>query len=145
MIIFKIDNIFNQNTQAIINPVNINWIMWWWLAKDFKDEFPKNYLYYKYKCINKQFSIWDLLLFKEKWKIIINFPTKKNYWENSRLEYITLWLETLKKKLKQYNIESVAIPKLWSWLWWLNWEIVKEEIIKQLNDLVDIEIVILEY
>lgn len=137
-------NIFEQRTEAIVNPVNCVWIMGKWLALEFKNKFPKNYLYYRKKCLNLEFFIGDILIYKENNYTILNFPTKIHWKDSSKLEYIDKGLDKLKEIIISNDIKSISMPKIWCWLWWLDWNIVKNLIINKLSDLDNIDIIVLE-
>lgn len=140
-------DIFKSHALALVNPVNINGIMGKGLALQFKLEYPENYKAYVNACKTNQINIGKLFVFKEinhkGEKIIINFPTKKNWYEPSKYEYIEKGLNDLLNIIEKYNIESIAIPALGCGLGGLDWEIVKNMIEEKLS-YVDTEIYIYE-
>ena len=72
-IIIKKENIFNQDVQAIVNPVNCIGASGAGLAKDFKTLFPDNYKKYHSYCSNKLLKVGKVLVYKlnpEKYKIM---------------------------------------------------------------------------
>ncbi len=130
MLKFTHGNIFESEATAIVNPVNTDGIMGKGLAYQFKKLFPNNFKIYEEKCKNKNFKIGNLLLTKENEKIIINFPTKTTWKENSKLEYITEGLKELEKIILENNISSIAIPPLGAGNGKLDWNLVKKELEK---------------
>lgn len=140
-------NIFNLNTEAVINTVNCVGVMGKGLALQFKQKFPENFKVYKKKCINGEINIGKMFIFNNglinKPKFIINFPTKKHWREKSQLAYIEKGLQDLKKVIIDYKIKSISIPPLGCGLGGLKWKDVKNLIIESLSDL-DICIVLYE-
>lgn len=53
---------------------------------------------------------------------IINFPTKRHWKENSRLQYVEQGLEDLVSEVRRLNLESMAIPPLGCGNGGLSWE-----------------------
>lgn len=138
-------NIFDSDTQALVNPVNIEGIMGKGLAYQFKIKYPLNFKNYVEKCKSFEFDIGtDLVYIKEKNKIIINFPTKRSWKENSKIEYIQIGLQKLKELIEKENIESISIPPLGAGNGKLDWLLVKNEIIKFDKELNNIKVVIYE-
>jgi len=76
-------------------------------------------------------------------KFIVNFPTKQHWRVPSEISYIQDGLVALKKAIKEYDIQSIAIPPLGCGLGGLDWNVVKPMIIEALQDL-DINIDIYE-
>lgn len=123
-------NIFDTDTQALVNPVNTEGIMGKGLAYQFKVKYPLNFKKYVENCQNKTFDIGtDLIYIKEKEKIIINFPTKRTWKENSKIEYIIIGLLKLEELIIKENITSISIPPLGAGNGKLDWELVKKQII----------------
>lgn len=135
MINFKVGNIFNSKAEAIINTVNCEGKMGKGLAFQFKKKYPVMEKSYVETCKNGLLSPGKLHIFFENDKYIINFPTKNKWRENSKLIYITDGLKELKKELISRNISSVAIPPLGSGNGGLDWNKVKLEIIRELEDI----------
>lgn len=71
--------------------------------------------------------------FKEKNKIIINFPTKNNWRNPSKIEYIKDGLISLIKLIKNLNLKSIAIPMLGCGNGGLDWKEVNTLIINTLT------------
>lgn len=131
MIEYKNGDIFESEARALINPVNTDGIMGKGLAYQFKKKFPQNFIMYSEKCSDGSFNIGTPLIWTdENNKIIINFPTKKSWKENSKIEYIQVGLKKLAELLIELNIKSVAIPPIGAGNGKLDWEIVLKEIKK---------------
>lgn len=110
---------------AFINPVNCKGVMGSGLAKEVKRLFPNVFKVYREKCLANEFNIGTIqfvLTGQVLVKYIINFPTKYNWNQPSKLEYIETGLINLQKELQNYNdINNILIPKLGCGLGGLNW------------------------
>jgi len=115
-------DIFTSPCDFLINPVNTVGIMGKGLALEFKKRFPNNFIYYQACCENSSLTIGKLLIVPENDKIIINFPTKAHWRDNSELNYIILGLEKLKIAIQRYDITSIAFPKIGCGLGNLDWK-----------------------
>ncbi len=148
MITFKTGNILKDKSEAIVNTVNCVGVMGKGLALQFKKAYPHNFKKYKSAC-NKglvtpgqMFITESKDMFTSQW--IINFPTKKHWKGNSKIEYIDNGLKDLVNNIKDLQIKSIAIPPLGSGLGGLEWNIVKGKILEAVNDLTNVEIHIYE-
>lgn len=134
MIKFKQGNIFDSEAKILVNPVNTDGVMGKGLAYQFKKNFPKNFENYYEKCKNKELDVGNKMIYTfEKEKIIVNFPTKKKWRENSKIEYIIVGLKMLKELMIEEDIKSIAIPPLGAGNGKLNWDLVKEKICEFAN------------
>lgn len=109
------EDIFNMETEAIVNPVNCVGVMGAGLALQFKIKYPENFINYKKSCYNGNIKPGSLTLFstgKEYPKYIINFPTKRHWSDKSRIDDINIGLETLNKIIDIKQIKSISIPHL---------------------------------
>lgn len=140
-IMFSIENkqgdIFNSTCEALVNPVNCNGVAGKGLAFYFRLNFPDNFTYYKDICKSHKLFPGKVLLYyyennKDNKKYIVNFPTKLNWWEPSKYEYIEKGMEDLIFNIVKYNISSIAIPALGCGLGSLSWETVRPIIIDKL-------------
>lgn len=114
-------NIFNSSCEFLVNPVNCVGVMGKGLALEFKNKYPLNFEIYKKACDNTSFNIGNLLIVPVDNKFIVNFPTKKHWRNKSDLEFIKIGLEELKVAIKDFNIKSIALPKLGCGLGGLDW------------------------
>ncbi|MGL5934717.1 MAG: macro domain-containing protein [Cetobacterium sp.] len=129
MIKFIQGNIFDSEAEMLVNPVNTDGIMGKGLAYQFKKKYPNNFKNYYEKCRTKELDIGNSMVYsRENNKIIVNFPTKTSWRENSRIEYITIGLNKLKELMLKEQIKSVALPPLGAGNGKLDWNKVKGEI-----------------
>jgi len=84
----------------------------------------------------------DQLLRPTKW--IINFPTKKNWFQPSKLEWIDEGLVDLKRVIVENHIRSIALPPLGSGNGGLNWKEVRVRIEAAFDELQDVRAIIYE-
>ena len=138
MIRFVEGNIFDAQTDAIVNPVNLVGVMGKGLALQFKERFSKNFLCYKEACKNGTIGIGKSLVIADSRDdnnvLIINFPTKIHWRNPSQYEYIEQGLDNLIDIIHQYDIKSIAIPPLGAGNGALDWEKVRGIIVSRLSD-----------
>ncbi|GAA4380510.1 macro domain-containing protein [Nocardioides caricicola] len=133
---------------ALVNTVNCVGVMGKGIALQFKRRFPAVFKEYAAACRDGRVEVGHMhvvptgLLDGPQW--VINFPTKKHWRSPSRLEYIRTGLDDLKRTLKEYGIESVAIPPLGAGNGGLDWADVEPLIVQSLGDLTDVRVVLYE-
>jgi hypothetical protein len=109
-------NLLDAPVEALVNTVNENGVMGKGIALQFKEAFPENTKAYEQACkreevrVGHMFAFQNSNLFGPHW--IINFPTKKHWRFPSRMEWILDGLKDLVRFLKEYKINSIAIPPL---------------------------------
>ncbi len=141
-------NLLEAGTQALVNTVNTVGVMGKGIALQFKERFPTNYKLYADVCkkgtiqIGKMFVVIEPTLQGE--KIIINFPTKTEWFKKSQYNYIEEGLKDLAKVIDQYAIQSIAIPPLGCGNGGLKWEKVKSLMEKYLGNIKNVSIQIYE-
>lgn len=141
-------DIFKSECMAIVNPVNCFGVMGAGLALKVKNKYPEVFKKYFESCNNpdetKRLKIGTCLtVMANDGKMIINFPTKYHYKNESKLEYIEKGLEALKRHIDYYKITSIAVPALGAGLGGLKWSEVKpliEKALKSCKNLQKIEI-----
>jgi O-acetyl-ADP-ribose deacetylase (regulator of RNase III) len=143
---FAKGNIVNAPTEAIVNTVNTVGVMGKGIALQFKERFPNNYYAYKKACKNGEVRIGKMFVFKENSingnQVIINFPTKTEWYRKSSYNYIEAGLEDLIHVIRKEKIMSVAIPPLGCGNGGLEWYKVKA-LIKRFVDLIpDVRVII---
>lgn len=83
MINYLKGNIFDSDTEALVNTVNTVGVMGKGIALQFKKAFPANYKAYKDACKDGNIAIGKLFVFEDQnlehgKKIIINYPENPN-------------------------------------------------------------------
>lgn len=131
-----------KKVDSIVNTVNTKGFMGAGIALEFKLRYPELFEDYKMKCKNNELIVGRVDFFKEKDGYIINFPTKDDWKFPSKLEWIKLGLRDLKNNYNNYDIKSIAFPKLGAGNGGLEWEDVDSLIRKELKDVKDLNIYI---
>jgi O-acetyl-ADP-ribose deacetylase (regulator of RNase III) len=118
MIIEKKGNIFTTEAQTIVNTINCVGVMGAGIAFEFKLRFPDMYSKYQMLCRHKQIDIGKLWIYNtpnnSSYKKILNFPTKYDWKQPSKIEYLEKGLEKFLETYKEKNITSIAFPILGS-------------------------------
>src|SRR5690606_34949129 len=146
MITFKKGDLLNADVEALVNTVNCVGIMGRGIALQFKKMFPDNFSAYSDACDANELEPGKMFVFSTGQmtnpKYIINFPTKRHWRGNSKLEDIESGLGALRKEIVERGIRSVAVPPLGSGLGGLPWPAVKQRITEALGDLDEVDIVV---
>ncbi|MDP2140046.1 MAG: macro domain-containing protein [Gammaproteobacteria bacterium] len=144
MITFTQGNLLEAETEALVNTVNTVGVMGKGIALMFKERFPLNTAYYERACAAEQVQTGKMFvtdtgeLMGTRW--VVNFPTKRHWRGNSRMEWIIAGLADLRRVIEEYGIHSIAIPPLGAGNGGLEWEEVKPHIVEALGDLQDVDI-----
>lgn len=149
MIKYTTGDMLSAETEALVNTVNTVGVMGKGIALQFKDQYPNNFAAYHAACKAKQVEVGKMFVFEEQpmigdKKIIINFPTKKDWKHKSKIEYVESGLKDLAKVIEERRIKSIAMPPLGCGNGGLDWEGVKVLIEKYLSGLTDVDIIVYE-
>lgn len=112
MIRYCTGDLLESDADALINTVNCKGVMGKGLALQFKKKYPSNFKIYKDACTSGYLRPGKMLTVKEDGKYIINFPTKDDWRNRSKIEYIEEGLESLLNEIEEHNLKSIAIPPL---------------------------------
>lgn len=139
MIIYKQGDIFDSQCKWLVNPVNCYGVMGAGLAKEFKRRYPEMDIEYREECRLGAVRIGECYRWvndKETSKNVMLFPTKKHWLNESKLSEIELGLSYLSDRIlsDEWDISSIAFPKLGSGLGGLSWRNVKPMMESELND-----------
>lgn len=141
MIKYTNSNVFNANTEAIVNTINCVGFMGKGIALEYSYRYPKLLSEYKEKCNNKEILPGHVYYFKAEDKYIVNVSTKNDYKYPSKIEWIENALIEFKNSYKLYAFKSIAFPLLGCGNGGLDFKQVKILMEKYLSDL-DIEVYI---
>src|SRR5579883_3493743 len=148
MITLTKGDILVAGAEALVNTVNCVGVMGRGVALQFKKAYPENFRYYEQACKNGEVEPGRMLVFKTGLltgpKYIINFPTKRHWRGDSRLEYIDAGLVALVAAIKEHNIKSIAIPPLGCGLGGLNWAEVRPRIEAAMRQVPEVEVCLFE-
>lgn len=122
-------DILKADVDAVVNTVNTVGVMGKGLALQFKRRYAENFKAYKRACDASEVEIGRMFVTKTYEltgpRLIINFPTKKHWRGDSRIEYIREGLVDLVRVIDEENITSIAIPPLGSGNGNLEWDTVR--------------------
>lgn len=148
MIEFKTGDILAEDVEALVNTVNCVGIMGRGVSLKFKEAFPNNFKAYALACRCQEVQPGRMFVFTTGQltnpRYIINFPTKRHWRGNARIEDIEKGLEALVDEVRSRGIRSLAIPALGSGLGGLDWAVVRPRIERALVALSDVRIVVFE-
>lgn len=126
MIIETTGNLLRDDAQALVNPVNTVGVMGKGLALQFKRAFPANFDAYAVACKEGRVEPGRVLAVPgEGGHWILNFPTKRHWRENSRLEDIREGLDDLARLAQELKLNSMAVPPLGCGNGGLPWNVVR--------------------
>lgn len=133
MIIYTTGDLLKSQAESLVNTVNCEGYMGKGIAYQFKLQYPENNKDYVKACKSGNLKVGKLHYFREKGKLIINFPTKDKWRANSKMEYVADGLNELVKLINLLDIKSISIPPLGSGNGGLIWEEVKQLIEQKLS------------
>lgn len=128
-------DIFESPAQVIVNTVNTVGVMGKGVALSYKKRYPEMFESYKTVCEQGLLKIGKLMLFYEADYWVLLFPTKENWRQPSKLEYIEAGLQKFVQSYAAKGITSVAFPRLGCGNGELNWDEVKPLMEKYLKKL----------
>ena len=145
---YKKGDILTEDADALVNTVNCVGVMGRGIALQFKNAFPDNFKAYARACKRGDVQPGRMFVFETGQlanpRYIINFPTKRHWRGNSRIEDIESGIHALRDMISETDIHSIAIPPLGSGLGGLNWQDVRTRIEQALQNLDNLRIVIFE-
>ena len=151
MIRFKTGDLLAEEAEALVNAVNCGGVMGRGIALQFKMAFPENFRAYSQACKRNEVQPGRMFVYETHQPVnpryIVNFPTKRHWRANSRMQDVEAGLRDLVDVIRERNIRSIAIPALASGLGGLAWDEVRPRIeasLRSLGDLDEREIVIFE-
>lgn len=136
MIRFTTGNILEADSDAIVNTVNTYGVMGKGIALAFKKAFPENFKAYRNAYEAGELAVGKMFVHSTGMitpRLIINFPTKKHWRNKSKIEYIETGLNDLLRVIREHNVKSISIPPLGCGNGGLDWNEVKELIVKKLQ------------
>ena len=146
--IFKTGDILAEDAEALVNTVNCVGVMGRGIALQFKKAFADNFRAYAEACKRSEVQPGRMFLFETGQltnpRYIINFPTKRHWRGQSRIEDIEAGLTDLTRLIRERGIRSNSVPPLGSGLGGLQWSSVRPRIEEALRDLDDLQVVVFE-
>ncbi len=140
MITYIEKNIFQSPAQVLTNTVNCVGVMGKGLALEFKNRHPAMFDDYKRRCDRGEVRPGFPYLWENDRAQVLNFPTKRHWRDDSRLEDIEAGLKYLADHYKDMGIYTLALPQLGCGNGGLQWSDVRPLIDKYLANLPDLEV-----
>ena len=114
MIRFKTGDILAEDAEALVNTVNCVGVMGRGIALQFKKAFPENFRVYADACARGGVRPGRMFVFETgaltNPRYIINFPTKRHWRGNSRIEDINAGLKDLATVIREHEMASGRSP-----------------------------------
>ncbi len=146
MINYVQGNLLEAPAEALVNTVNEVGVMGKGIALMFSEAFPENTKAYAEACRAKEVHVGHMFVTENKGLVhprwIINFPTKRHWRGDSRIEWIRDGLQDLLLVIKEKNIRSIALPPLGCGNGGLEWAFVRKEIENALGSLSNVEVLV---
>ena len=148
MLRFTTGDILAEDAEALVNTVNCVGVMGRGVALQFKKAFPENFRAYAKACQRGEVRLGSMFVFQTGTltnpRTIINFPTKRHWRGNSRIEAIDAGLKDLGHVIREHGIRSIALPPLGCGLGGLDWGIVRPRIEEALASFNNLDVVVFE-
>lgn len=133
-------DILASPVQTLVCPVNTQGAMGKGLALAFRLKYPALYAAYRRACRQHVFEQEGMFVYEHNpERKILCFPTKHQWRNPSKLEWIIDGLELIVKKHGEWGITKLAIPAIGCGEGQLKWELVEELIWRYLDPL-DLEV-----
>lgn len=148
-------DMFESGAEALVNTVNCVGVMGKGLALEFKRRFPNMFRTYALACKCGEVRVGRMCVvdvhgesadrphspgLQDDWtplftNRVVNFPTKENWRNPSKLEYIESGLDDLRRCIVNMKFKSIAVPALGCQNGGLDWDVVRPLIEKKLDGL----------
>ena len=140
MVTYVQGDIFKSPAQVLTNPVNCVGVMGKGVALEFKNRYSGLFADYKTLCDKQEVIPGQPYLWENDSVQVLNFPTKRHWKEDSRLEDIEAGLKYLADNYTHMGIDSIAMPALGCGNGGLNWNDVRLLIDKYLGSIIDLDV-----
>ena len=133
-------NVWDDDSESILVPVNNSGICSSGIALDFKEKLPDAYNAFKETCDRKMIHMGSVFVFplkdntnKSNLKYIVNIPIRTKWFKYANLEFIEAGLDSLLEWMSDYDVRSVAIPAIGCGSGGLLWDTVRDKMILRFN------------
>ena len=141
-------NLLEAEAEVLVNTVNCVGAMGKGIALQFKQAFPANFRAYQAACRAGDVALGKMFIHANGGLVnpryIINFPTKRHWRGQSRLEDIKSGLKALITEVQRLDIRSIAVPPLGCGLGGLDWRVVRPMIEQAFAALPDVRVLLFE-
>jgi len=135
MLKFHRTSLMTSSAQTVVNTVNTVGVMGKGLAAAFKERHPGMFLEYKKVCKNGNLAPGSSWLWKGDDQWVLNFATKKNWRNPSKIEYVRDGLIEFRDNFESAGIREIAFPRLGCGNGGLQWKEVRPLMVDLLHDL----------
>ena len=143
----KAGDIFQEDADALVNPVNCVGVAGRGLAREFRERYAENHMTYRDACLRGEVQPGRMLVHEtgqDSPRFIVNFPTKRHWRDGSSLEDIELGLKALQQEVMWRGIRTLAVPALGCGLGELRWAEALPLMTAALSGFWDVRVVILQ-
>jgi O-acetyl-ADP-ribose deacetylase (regulator of RNase III) len=137
---FTTGNLFDADVEAMVNAVNTVGVMGKGIALQFRKQFPEIIPFYESACGDGSLVVGRVQTIRLSVlpgtagpNYVINFPTKKHWKDDSKIEYIETGLKSLYAEIEKHGITSIAVPPLGCGLGGLRWADVRVKLVESLR------------
>lgn len=125
MLTYHRTSLLESQAQTIVNTVNTVGVMGKGLAHEMKLRYPTMFKAYKKLCDERLLDIGKLWLWRDPDQWVLNFPTKRNWRQPSKMEYIESGLQKFVENFERQGIREIAFPRLGCGNGGLDWDLVQ--------------------
>ena len=143
MITIAQGDLLKAPAKALVNAVNCVGIMGNGIAAQFKRAYPENYQLYREQCLAGKVVPGKVYIYLCP-GCVINFPTKRHWRDESRIEDIEVGLISLVDLVRALSITSIAIPALGCGEGGLKWNDVRPLIESAFDPLPGVNVLLFE-
>lgn len=137
-------NLLEADVEALVNTVNTVGVMGKGIALQFRQAYPENFKAYQAACKRGEVQPGRMFVFQtgrlDNPRYIINFPTKRHWKGQSRMEDVETGLKALVAEVRDRGIRSIAVPPLGCGNGGLDWEDVRPRIEAAFAELPDVHV-----
>jgi O-acetyl-ADP-ribose deacetylase (regulator of RNase III) len=124
MVHFVTGDFWQRDADIRVNTVNCVGVMGKGVALQFKKRYPEMFEQYRADCRNGLVVPGEIRIYRTP-DTVVNFPTKRHWRDNSRLEDIESGLLALRRYLRPHYGEVVTVPALGCGHGGLDWNTVR--------------------
>ncbi|HEX2618839.1 MAG TPA: macro domain-containing protein, partial [Phototrophicaceae bacterium] len=121
MITYVNGDLLQSPAKVLVNPTNTVGVMGRGLAADFKRIYPEMFDQYRTLCETRRLAVGQLHLYRTPHKWVLNFPIKKHWREEVRLDDIEAGLQKFAAIYADQGMTSVSFPAVEMGDTELNW------------------------
>ncbi len=116
MIVYKKGNIVDAKEEIIVHGCNAQGVMGSGVAKAIRDKWPEAYESYRQEYLKNGLKLGSIIMHNESDVVIANCITQENYGRDGKkyvsYDAIHKCMAALFNHCKEYDIKSIAMPKI---------------------------------